>query len=113
VLAAAARGDEIAAAVLAEGARALGVGIALLVNLLDPEAVVVGGGLGSADTAYWPAVVAGTRRYLHAHAAGTVLARGALGPDAGVIGAGLVGLQARPAERHTDERHREPPRRKW
>jgi glucokinase len=93
VLAAAERGDEVAAAVLSEGAEALGIGIALLVNLLDPEAVIVGGGLGSADTPYWAATRAGVRRYLHAHAAGTVLIQGALGADAGVIGAGLVGLQ--------------------
>jgi glucokinase len=93
VLAAAERGDEIAAGVLSEGAEALGIGIALLVNLLDPEAVIVGGGLGSADTPYWAATRACVRRYLHAHAAGTVLIQGALGADAGVIGAGLVGLQ--------------------
>jgi glucokinase len=94
VLAAAQRGDEVAAAVLAEGAEALGIGIALLVNLLDPEAVIVGGGLGSADTPYWPATVARVRPYLHAHAADTVLVQGELGADAGVIGAGLAGLQA-------------------
>jgi glucokinase len=98
VLAAAGRGDQAAARVLAQGARALGIGIALLVNLLDPEAVVVGGGLGSADTPYWPAARASARRYLHAHAAGTVLAQGALGPDAGVIGAGLTGLQPRTSD---------------
>jgi glucokinase len=93
VLAAAERGDEVAAGVLSEGAEALGIGIALLVNLLDPEAVIVGGGLGSADTPYWTATRASVRRYLHAHAAGTVLIQGELGADAGVIGAGLVGLQ--------------------
>jgi glucokinase len=93
VLAAAERGDAVAAGVLSEGAEALGIGIALLVNLLDPEAVIVGGGLGSADTPYWAAARDCARRYLHGHAAGTVLIQGALGADAGVIGAGLVGLQ--------------------
>jgi predicted NBD/HSP70 family sugar kinase len=82
--------------VLSEGAEALGIGIALLVNLLDPEAVIVGGGLGSAKTPYWPATRAWARRYLHAHAAGTALIQGELGADAGVIGAGLIGLQAGP-----------------
>jgi glucokinase len=92
VLAAAQRGDRTAAEVLDEGARALGIAIALLVNVLDPEAVIVGGGLGSADTSYWPATRDYARQYLHDFAAGTVLARGALGADAGVIGAGLTGL---------------------
>jgi glucokinase len=92
VLAAAQLGDRAAAEVLDEGARTLGLAIALLVNVLDPEAVIVGGGLGSADTPYWQATQDYTRQYLHDFAAGTVLARGALGADAGVIGAGLTGL---------------------
>ncbi len=92
VLAAAQRGDRAAAEVLDEGARTLGIAIALLVNVLDPEAVIVGGGLGSADTSYWQATRDYARQYLHDFAAGTVLARGALGADAGVIGAGLTGL---------------------
>jgi glucokinase len=94
LLAAAQRGDQAAADVLREGAQMLGVGIALLVNVLDPEAVIVGGGLGSADTDYWQAAARYARGYLHGFAADTVLARGALGPDAGVVGAGLIGLQA-------------------
>lgn len=92
VLAAAQRGDPAAAEVLDEGARALGIAIALLVNVLDPQAVIVGGGLGSADTSYWPATRDYAWQYLHDFAAGTVLAQGALGADAGVIGAGLTGL---------------------
>jgi glucokinase len=92
VLAAAERGDQAAADVLREGALALGLGVALLVNMLDPEAVIVGGGLGSADTPYWPQAERYARQYLHNFAAGTVMVRSALGPDAGVIGAGLVGL---------------------
>lgn len=92
VLAAAEHGDRAAAEVLDEGARTLGLAVALLVNVLDPEAVIVGGGLGSADTPYWQATQDYTRQYLHDFAAGTVLARGALGADAGVIGAGLTGL---------------------
>jgi glucokinase len=93
LLAAAEAGDQAAGAVLREGARALGLGLALLVNVLDPEAVVVGGGLGSADTPYWTAAEGYARRYLHGFAEGIELARGQLGPDAGVIGAGLIGLQ--------------------
>ncbi|MGH3394725.1 MAG: ROK family protein [Streptosporangiaceae bacterium] len=92
VLAAAQRGDQAAADVLDQGARTLGIAIGLLVNVLDPEAVILGGGLGSADTSYWQATRDYARQYLHDFAAGTVLARGALGADAGVIGAGLTGL---------------------
>jgi len=94
VLAAARSGDRAAIDVVDSGARALGIGIALLVNLLDPQAVVVGGGLGSADTEYWAAAEQWARHYAHAHASRVVLTRGELGPDAGVIGAGLAGLLA-------------------
>ena len=47
VLARVAAGDAVAAAVVDEAATMLGSLVALLVNVLDPEAVVIGGGLGS------------------------------------------------------------------
>lgn len=93
VLAALQRGDERAHAVVHDGARALGIGVALLVNLLDPEAIVVGGGLGSADTVYWPLAEEWGRRYMYSDVGRSIpIRRAQLGPDAGVIGAGLVGL---------------------
>jgi len=105
VLAAARDGDRAASEVVDVAAKALGIGIALLVNLLDPEAVITGGGLGSADTDYWTAAERWARHYAHSHAADTVLTRGQLGPDAGVIGAGLVGLLARHRLRHRAANH--------
>jgi glucokinase len=42
---AAARGDPIAREIVAEGSHFLGVGLANLVNLLDPKAIIIGGGL--------------------------------------------------------------------
>jgi glucokinase len=105
VLAAARGGDQAASEVVDVAAKALGIGIALLVNLLDPEAVITGGGLGSADTEYWTAAERWARYYAHTHAADTVLTRGQLGPDAGVIGAGLVGLLARHRLRHRATNH--------
>jgi glucokinase len=94
VLAAAAAGDQAAADVVDSGARALGLGIALLLNILDPEAVITGGGLGSADTEYWSSARRWARHYAHDHAKATPVIRGRLGPDAGVIGAALTGLRA-------------------
>lgn len=47
------RGDALAEEVIQKGARALGVGLANLAVLLDPEAIVVGGGLSH----QWPAYV--------------------------------------------------------
>jgi glucokinase len=84
--------DAAATEVVATGAKALGIGIALLINLLDPEAVVLGGGLGSADTPYTDQARDWAMRYVHRFAADTPVVRGELGSDAGVIGAGLTGL---------------------
>src|SRR5690606_35577199 len=39
------QGDSVAARVIADGARALGASLAGVVNLLDPEVVVLGGGV--------------------------------------------------------------------
>jgi glucokinase len=94
VLAAAAAGDEAARDVVDTGARALGIGIALLLNMLDPEVVITGGGLGSADTEYWASARQWARHYAHDHAKPTPVVRGRLGADAGVIGAALTGLLA-------------------
>ena len=41
-----ARDDQMAIELLEEAVEALGAGVASAVNLLDPEAVVIGGGLG-------------------------------------------------------------------
>jgi glucokinase len=79
VLAAARAGDAAALRAVEEAGEALGSGVALLVNVLDPEAVVVGGGLGLAGGLFWDAFEASTRRL-------PILPAG-LGVDAGLIGA--------------------------
>ena len=93
VLTAAQDGDLLATDVVEAGARALGTSIALLINLLDPEAVIVGGGLGSADTIFWSSTVSWARRRVYSDAARTLpILQAKLGSDSGVIGAGLIGL---------------------
>jgi glucokinase len=52
LLLAADRGEKIAGDVVVAGATALGAAVANLVNVLDPEAVVIGGGLGMTDGYY-------------------------------------------------------------
>jgi glucokinase len=101
VLSAARAGDETACEVVEAAARALGIGIALLINMLDPEAVVTGGGLGSAETDYWTSAREWARHYAHEHAKDTPVVRGELGADAGVIGAALTGLLAHQREMTT------------
>jgi glucokinase len=82
----------------------LGSLVALLVNVLDPEAVIVGGGLGSGRGAYWRGLVRATRE--HAWAADIrelPIAQAGLGADSGVIGAGWIGLRSLEGELTTRE----------
>ncbi len=83
--------DELAREVVRRAGRALGLGLAELVNLLDPEAIVVGGGLGSAEGHYWEAMIQAARDAIWADAAREVaITRSILGPLAGAVGAALI-----------------------
>ena len=88
VLGAAAAGDKAAIDVAREGGEALGNSVAFLVNVLDPEALVVGGGLGQAEGIYWTSFVAALRAHIWADATRSLpVLRAALGGDAGFVGA--------------------------
>jgi glucokinase len=53
---AAARGDKVAITVLTRGARALGVGIGNAANLINPERIVLGGGVTRSGALFWDTV---------------------------------------------------------
>ncbi len=96
--------DPIAAQVVNRAGHAAGHGVALLVNLLDPHAVIVGGGLGCVDGPYWRCLQATARAHIWAEAARDVpLLRSGLGPDAAAIGAALAAGadRGRPLQRDT------------
>ncbi|MEX1018022.1 MAG: ROK family protein [Litorilinea sp.] len=81
-------GNEQARHILNSAGAALGNSIAFLVNILDPQAVIIGGGLGVAGGLYWDALVAATRRGIYADNSRELPLRPAyLGGDAGIIGA--------------------------
>lgn len=82
-----------------EAAESLASFLALLVNVVDPEALVVGGGLGTAGGEHWQALVHGVREHIWAeHARDVPVLQAGLGADSGVIGAGLVALHAAETE---------------
>jgi predicted NBD/HSP70 family sugar kinase len=84
----AARGDVIAAEVIGTAGDALGNSVAFLVNVLDPAAVVVGGGLGLAGGFFWERMVAAAKKNIwSAESRAVELLPAALGADAGLIGA--------------------------
>lgn len=90
VLNSAAAGDTLAAETARTAADALGAGLAHVVGILDPAAIVVGGGLGLAGGLYWDRLVASTRQHIWADASRDLpIVPAALGGQAGVIGAAL------------------------
>lgn len=91
VLAAAQAGDDDALEVVRSAGAALGVSLGWLVNVLDPEAIIVGGGLGSATGLYHDSLVAATRAHIWADASRDLpIVTARLGPEAGFIGAALT-----------------------
>jgi glucokinase len=90
IVAEAAAGDAHAAEILRSGGEALGSALAWLVNVLDPAALIVGGGLGLAGGLYWEAAVANARSHIFADNSRAVpILQSTCGPDGGLIGAAL------------------------
>lgn len=88
--------DPVAARVLAETAEYLGAGLADLVNLFQPERILVGGWAGpQLGPAFLESVRTHTLAHALRHAAGRVgIALGRLGPDAVTVGAAILPLAA-------------------
>ena|SRR2546425_11792425 len=91
---AAAAGDPDAAQVVRTAGEALGVTVGLMVNMLDPDAVVVGGGLGMAGGLYWESFIASTRGHIWSDTHRDLpIVTAAYGSDAGFVGAAALALQ--------------------
>jgi glucokinase len=93
VLAAAEQGDAIALEVIYQAAESLGSAIALMIDVLDPHAVVIGGGLGSAAGLFWESLHAATRRHIWCDAHRQLpIVQAAYGPTSALVGAALLAL---------------------
>jgi glucokinase len=92
---AAREGNEEAREAIAEIGRKLGAAIGSLVNIFDPEVVVIGGGFSQARDLFLEPALEAMRE--EALLPGRDLVRvvpALLGPDAGLVGAAFVGLEA-------------------
>jgi len=88
IIEAAARNDPLATSIVGSAGEALGNSVGFLINILDPEAVIVGGGLGLAGGLYWSSFVASTRQHIWSDTARDLpILPAVLGNDAGLIGA--------------------------
>lgn len=92
LFAAAKKEDEVALSVISETGQLLGLGLAGVVNLLNPDIVVIGGGVADGGAGYVETVAAEIRRRSFSTATENLrIARASLGNDAGFIGAGILG----------------------
>jgi glucokinase len=91
-IAAARAGDEDARAALEQMGEKLGVGFASLMNLLDPEVIVIGGGFGSdaGPLLLEPAERVARSRALEPAASTVRFVVAELGEDAGMLGAAML-----------------------
>ena len=91
VFEAARQGDPLSARIVARVAHLLGVAIANLVNLLEPEVVIVGGGVAQADDALFQPLTETARAYVCPFLRDRLnIVAAQLGENAGLIGAGLA-----------------------
>ena len=92
--AAALAGDELANRLIARNAYYLGVGLANLINIFNPEVIVIGGGLSNiGDMLLLPAYEEAGRRAFKQSYQATRFARAELGRNSGVIGAAAFALE--------------------
>jgi glucokinase len=87
-------GEPLAVLVMQQMGRFLGIGIANLINIFNPEMVVIGGGVKDA----WDLFMEGTRLEIKKRAFAypaerTQVVPSVLGDDAGIVGAAAVALQ--------------------
>ncbi len=95
LVAAAREGNDAALEAMHEIGRRLGAGIGTLVNVFDPEVVVLGGGFSSAlDLLLDSAREVVAQEALPPGRTSARIVPAELGGDAGLIGAGLVGFEA-------------------
>ena len=94
VLAAARAGDGRALQVIEHATGALGRVLALLADSLDPQVMVIGGGLGCAPGPYFDALTRAVRAGLWDGVDNPLtLTQARMGPDAGLIGAACAATQ--------------------
>jgi glucokinase len=93
---AAARGDPVANEILDEAARYLGIGLGSLINLVNPEAIVVGGGASKiGDRLLDPAIAEAKRRSFPQSFGDCAIRFAELGERVGALGAIAVATGGR------------------
>lgn len=103
VLAPAAEGDTAAIEILHSAGRALGTALAQVVGLLDPEVVILGGGLGVSPGLLHQALVSAYDEGTARRPGPPPLRTSTFGADAGLVGAAHLAWSGARPEEETDE----------
>lgn len=95
------QGDAEAEAILSEAMNYLGLGMANLVNLFNPQLIVIGGGLTKmGERLFGPVRRIIDRRAFPTSAAAVEISRAQLGDDVGLLGAAAVAMTAQEHNPH-------------
>jgi glucokinase len=87
--------DEVVSEVIEEGGHYLGLGLANVVNFLNPTRIILGGGVIEAVDEFFHAADRETRKYALTHAGEEVqIVRAGLGDFSGVVGAAVLAAEA-------------------
>jgi glucokinase len=98
LVAAARGGDERAVAAMVDLGRKLGAGMGSIINIFDPELIVIGGGFGEVlDLLLQPALETMRREGLPPGRDRVRVVEAALGENAGMVGAALIAFEELPA----------------
>lgn len=90
IVALAEKGDKPAMATLERLCEKFSEALGAVINILDPDAVVIGGGVGNLDLLYTPEMRAAVQKHLFNDRFDTPLLRPTLGDSAGVFGAAML-----------------------
>lgn len=90
VFALAATGDSVATTIVTSAARAIGAGLATVVRILDPGALVLGGGVSSSGAPWRETVEAAYLDLTQARSRPPPILWASLGSEAGMIGAAIA-----------------------
>ncbi len=96
IVARAGTGEPAARATMRRLQDKFGVAIAAVINIVDPDAVVIGGGVGNIDLLYAPQTREAVRRHLFNPELHTEFLRPELGDSAGVFGAAMLARTGAP-----------------
>jgi glucokinase len=87
--------DEVVTQIVLDAGRYLGLGLASVVNFVNPQRIILGGGVIEALDVLYETAEAWTRREALAHAGAAVeFARAGLGDNSGVVGAAVIAAEA-------------------